>query len=296
MDNLGNLKSQAGPTDETLETWQHFLESVPPGETRQVRDALRFNLGRQVWELLLPKLLLHCSSQTCGGERTFSCDTDAETLPRDLSVLVKIITYECRNCRGTQKIFAVSIRRLEGNIERTLAAANKIGESPTFGPKVSRRVLDLLGDDKELFLKGRRAENQGMGIGAFVYYRRVLEGQRARLLGQIAEVARRIGAPQDLIAKIDHAKDHWQFTRTIDEIKDIIPAQLLINGHNPLVLLHSALSHGVHGATDERCLELAASIRIVLAELAERIAQALKDEAELQRAISSLLQAKAPAV
>jgi len=32
---------------------------------------------------------------------------------------------------------------------------------------------------------------------------------------------------------------------------------------------------------DEECLEIATSIRVVMAELAERMGQALKDEAEL---------------
>ena len=53
--------------------------------------------------------------------------------------------------------------------------------------------------------------------------------------------------------------------------KVAIPESLLINGHNPILLLHNALSEGVHAMTDEQCLELASSIRIVLAELSERI-------------------------
>ena len=47
-----------------------------------------------------------------------------------------------------------------------------------------------------------------------------------------------------------------------------------------------------HERTDEECLELASSIRVVLAELAERLAQALKDEAELNRALGRLMTKK----
>jgi hypothetical protein len=68
-----------------------------------------------------------------------------------------------------------------------------------------------------------------------------------------------------------------------------IPQTLLINGQNPLTLLHSALSEGLHAKSDEDCLELATSIRLVLMELAERIATALKDEAELRNAVNRLL-------
>ena len=66
----------------------------------------------------------------------------------------------------------------------------------------------------------------------------------------------------------------------------------MINGHNPVQLLHGALSEGVHELSDEECLELASSVRVVLGELSERLAQALKDEAELSKAVSTLMHGK----
>jgi hypothetical protein len=68
-----------------------------------------------------------------------------------------------------------------------------------------------------------------------------------------------------------------------------MPQALLINGHNPLTILHSALSDGLHAQTDEHCLELAHDVRVVLAELADRLGQALKDEAELTQAVTRLM-------
>jgi len=56
------------------------------------------------------------------------------------------------------------------------------------------------------------------------------------------------------------------------------------------LLLHRALSEGVHALTDGQCLELAGSVRIVIGELSERLSQALKDEAELTKALSTLMQ------
>jgi hypothetical protein len=79
---------------------------------------------------------------------------------------------------------------------------------------------------------------------------------------------------------------------SITSVKDAVPQALLINGRNPLSLLHSALSVGLHDKADEECLELAHGIRVVLVELAERLGQALKDEAELNSAVSRLLKAQ----
>ncbi len=66
----------------------------------------------------------------------------------------------------------------------------------------------------------------------------------------------------------------------------------MINGHNPITLLHSALSIGLHAQTDEECLDSAHDVRIVLAELAERLGQAMKDHAELNSAVQRLLNAR----
>jgi hypothetical protein len=68
---------------------------------------------------------------------------------------------------------------------------------------------------------------------------------------------------------------------------------LIVNGHNPLTLLHSAVSEGLHEHTDEECLELATTIRVVLTDLAERIGLALKDQTELNAAVTKLMAVKA---
>ena len=63
-----------------------------------------------------------------------------------------------------------------------------------------------------------------------------------------------------------------------------------------MMLLHAALSEGLHGRSDRECLEVASSVRVILMELSERISQALKDEAELNHALSKLLSVKAKRV
>jgi hypothetical protein len=50
------------------------------------------------------------------------------------------------------------------------------------------------------------------------------------------------------------------------------------------------LSEGLHEHTDEECLKLAQSIRLVLAEFAERVSQILKEEKELDAAVAKLMQ------
>jgi hypothetical protein len=105
-------------------------------------------------------------------------------------------------------------------------------------------------------------------------------------LDEIIKVAKKISP--EMVAPLELAKQEQQFSKAVNSVKDAIPQALLINGQNPLTLLHSALSEGLHAKSDEQCLELAHDVRLVLAELAERLGQALKDEAELNTAISRL--------
>jgi hypothetical protein len=127
-----------------------------------------------------------------------------------------------------------------------------------------------------------------MGIGALTYYRRVVEHQWTRIVAEVKRVAERVGAADDILRELDNVSKHTQFGRAVDSVKTAVPQMLLIDGHNPLTLLHSALSEAIHDKTDQECLELAQDIRTVLAELAERIGQALKDTAELKDAVTRL--------
>jgi hypothetical protein len=146
----------------------------------------------------------------------------------------------------------------------------------------------LVGPDRELFLKGRRAELRGLGIGAFAYYRRVLEQQKSRIIEEMRKVAARLEVPAAILKRFDEAVAESQFSTAVDKIKDAIPESLRIKNQNPLLLLHDAVSEGLHRKTDEECLELATSIRVVLTELAERISNALKDDQELKQALDRI--------
>ena len=199
------------------------------------------------------------------------------------------LNYVCKNCDSTTKVYAIAIFAAK---DTKNWKTYKFGEMPPFGPLTPAKVIELIGPDKNLFLLGRRAENQGMGIGAFTYYRRVVENQKNRILNEIIRVSKKIHVDPKLITTMEGALEETQFSKAITSVREAIPPVLLINGFNPLTLLHSALSEGLHAQSDNECLELAKSIRVLLTELADRLQQALKEETELQNAVNRLLQAK----
>lgn len=116
----------------------------------------------------------------------------------------------------------------------------------------------------------------------------MVEEQKGRIIAEIGRVAERLGAGPEILELFTKAKAETQFSTAIDLIKAAIPESLRIHGQNPLTLLHDALSEALHQHTDAECLDLATSIRVILTELAERISNALKDEAELKNAVVRL--------
>jgi hypothetical protein len=285
-DELPATEQASGTTAPTNEpapiSFQEFLENVPPSQWRRITD-LWFLENKQHKVLSSPELMLHCATpDLCNRVSVFRMTGDKVYLSSH-PVRNTYLTYRCSNCRKMEKSFSLQV------VGEDDARCYKYGESPPFGPPTPPRLQRLLQADRVLFMKGRRCESQGLGIGAFVYYRRVVENHKNQILDEIIKVSQKIGAPAEMLTTLNAAKAENQFSRAIESVKDAIPQALLINGANPLTLLHSALSVGLHGQSDEQCLELAHDIRVVLIELAERLGQALKDEAELNTAVTRLM-------
>lgn len=241
-----------------------FLESCPPNQDTEVSDIAPL-ASDGLSRFATPEIQLHCTDDACNGLRFFRCtEGDGEWATTAVSYL--FLTYTCANCQRITKTFSVALLR-NGDRGSSDGRALKIGEIPPFGPPTPARLIKLVGPDRELFLQGRRCENQGLGIGALVYYRRVVENQKNRILSEILKVANMVGASAEAIAELEAALKETQFTKALETVKHGIPQALMIRGHNPLLLLHNALSNGVHGRTDEECLELATHVRVILAEL-----------------------------
>lgn len=271
-----------------------FLESHPPNQLVRIislaTKEYKSSYGTWVDELLTPQIQLHCSNESCNGPRFFRFVGNYRPEIKHKDHTFTYITYRCYNCLKEEKTFSIAAK-MDSEYSGS-GICYKFGELPNFGPPTPSRLIKLIGPDREEFLKGRRCENQGLGVGAFIYYRRVVENQKNRILEEIIKVSEKVGADESKIQILKEALSESQFSTALKNAKDAIPESLLINGHSPLLLLHSALSEGVHALSDEKCLELASSIRIVLSELSDRLSQALKDEAELSKALGTLMNYK----
>lgn len=279
------------------QTLKDILQSSPSGEYFGVPEVVYITTQswmseKEVIAINTPPLELHCDSDKCRGTRLFEynlfpmhyeyCEIESGSTSYDHVY----IEYLCQNCKENLKSFAIMPIKIHD--DKKTADIIKMAEYPFYGPNIPSRLISLIGPDRELFLKGLKCESQGLGIAAFSYYRRVIENQRDRIIDSISSTLAKTSTDMDAVTTLTGLKKQRQFSTSIDELKPYLPDGLLIEGHNPLSLLHKSLSIGIHELSDEECLACAHSIRVVLSELAKKLKALLSDNKDLKNAISLL--------
>lgn len=266
-------------------SFEELLGKFPPGKLTFISNlGVRRSPSASPF-LLKPRLNLFCSDPPCNGTRYFDTEeTQTVTLTEKWSRIFMV--YTCSNCRSRSKIFALLVR---WNATMDSGEAVKLGEWPPFGPPLGNQVLSLVGPGRELFLKGRRAEIQGLGIGSFSYYRRMLISGKEHLIDEIIKVMHRSNAYESNIEKMESARAENQFENIAELSKGCIPEELLIQNENPVVLLDKVLTKGTYAQSDQEFLKLAGTTRLILTELADKLSKALQNKSEINAAINYLM-------
>jgi len=268
-----------------------FLMSIPPSEVRMVKSPWSSPNGpHQTPVLDCPTITQFCKSVHCNGPRLFDPTDRNPYLNNRGSITDLFLHYKCRNCKASEKVFGIRVALQKENDDALLC---KYGEYPSFGDPLPAKLRKLVGDETAMLDKGYLAERSGLGIAAFAYYRRVVESIKARIIDEIISASKTLGASADVLADLEAAKKETRFTEAVKAIKHGIPQSLYINGHSPLLLLHDALSDHLHGKSDDDCLEVATIVRVLLAELAEKLASVFADRKEVEGAVNALLKKKA---
>lgn len=146
----------------------------------------------------------------------------------------------------------------------------------------------MLGDHADYYKKGLICESQSYGIGAFSYYRRVVEEIIDELLNEIADLM--TGEERDrYLEALEQTKKTKITHDKIDLVKDLLPPILRPNEMNPLSVLHDVLSQGLHRESDEHCIELAMTVREALVFLVNQVAASRAAAASFTESMRKLL-------
>lgn len=226
------------------------------------------------------------SCDVCNERRTFAmvneywAGKDYTNYPsKGESVAAK---YLCQSCNTFVRWFYLIF-------DNELSSVRKIGQFPAWSIKPNEDVSKMLGGHKDYLVKGLICESQSYGIGAFAYYRRIVEEVIDSLLedieGLISDAEKGAYA-----AALENVKATRVAAEKIDLVKDLLPSVLRPDGMNPLSLLHGILSEGLHSQSDEQCLELAVEVREILTFLASQVAVASQSSRRFSDRMRSLLE------
>ena len=227
---------------------------------------LKCTLSRQIEDFPNPPVNMNCTA--CKGIRTFNTKVSvaqmmSSTRHQDSDHTITL-EYFCGDCKAYRHEFFL---RVAGDLTWMM----KIGQFPAWDVKGDHDTEAMLGSHKVLLQRGLVSESQSYGIGAFAYYRRIVEEIIDQLLIDIGDML-----DDDQKSAFGTALAEVKKTRVAAEkialVKELLPQSLRPDGMNPLALLHRVLSEGLHADTDEKCMESATHVRNILAFLASRVA------------------------
>lgn len=239
------------------------------------------------YQIKPPEIQIYCKEKNCKRTMYHHCISEDTVFRYPFEAKSFFWEYMCANCQKTIKKYALSIEAKFN--DKPIIKCCKHGEFPSFGDPTPDHLSKIVGRERDNFFKGKNCENQGLGIGAYAYYRRIVENHKNKIFDLIIRTMKELGGQEEQIKALELAKADNQFLKSLESAKDLIPNELYISTHNPLTLLHKTLSKGLHEDNDEHCLTLARAVRIILVELSEKINFLHKKNATLKDALSDIL-------
>lgn len=209
---------------------------------------------------LYPNVLeLEC--EHCGRTRPFREPATAQSGsgrgPEPLSSGVARFVYQCTGCTDTIWRCWVEVNRTEGWIR-------KVGQLPPWSIAIPADLKRHLGRAAEHYKRALICLSQSYGLGACAYMRRVLEDTIDPLLKLELEVRRAEGADAKEVEEISAAIQGKVFDVKTEIAYRHAPRAMIVDGNNPLKLIHDKLSIGVHQLDEDQCVEIAALLSAAL--------------------------------
>lgn len=271
-----------------------FLETYPL--YKKFITTLDTNL--RLFQIPRPSIKMFCKD--CKSEQTYNQEYDFFTFKCESNPIAYgnccIIKYKCDGCKKLDRFFFVKFDKSEiangQNEKEVKLTVTKIGQYPAWEIKSDIELSKLLGEFEDYFKRGLICESQSYGIGAYAYYRRVTEEIIEELLGYIEDLLGTDEKKKNYKQAFEKVKKEKRTTEKINLVKDLLPASLKAGELNPLQALHDALSVGLHGMSDEQCMENAEKIRVCLVFLVNQIIKSRNDKKEFSEGIRKILSPK----
>lgn len=136
------------------------------------------------------------------------------------------------------------------------------------------------------YYKGINALDKNFGIGAFAYFRRIIEKELIHIIESIKQL------PDSHTAEIqkllDKHNENPKVSTIYENIFEHLPNSLKVLGDNPIKLLYNQTSNGLHSLTEKECLEKAEKILTLLEFVIKKINEEKSEIKDLKDTIKGL--------
>ena len=194
------------------------------------------------------------------------------------------LTYKCASCNDFERHFFIKMNSGKGFLQ-------KVGQFPPWDIAIEKDLNSILGDFVKYYKNGLICESQGYGIGAYAYYRRIIEGIIDFLLIQIGNLLGKENEDEYKVAlmKTKETKDTQE---KIKLVYDLLPPILNPQEFNPLKTIYGVLSEGIHGRSDEDCLNDAEILRETTAFLVKEVLRSKEERKQFTEKMRKLLKSQ----
>jgi hypothetical protein len=202
--------------------------------------------------------------------------------------------YLCAGCGEFEYLFFIEF--VTTDISKSgdyIGFVRKVGQTPPWEISMDRELEKILGEDAEIYKKGLACESQSYGIGAYAYFRRIVEKIIDNLLSQIPELIEDQQDKEKYLLALEKTKKEKNTEAKIELVKDLLPKSLTPDNLNPLEIIYSSLSEGIHEKNDDECLEIVAEIKTSLTFLLKEVSSKRADKKTFTENIRKLLDKKA---
>lgn len=193
----------------------------------------------------------------------------------------------CKSCGSTIDFLIKTVSNKTWDDKPIDILIQKVGQYPSFDITPDKNVEKYLTkDDLKLYKKALANLSISYGIGAYAYFRRIIENEIIRIISDISTMDFD-GANDVKHALRAYEKDH-QMSNLIAVLNQFIPISLRELGDNPIKLLHDQLSGGIHSFTEDDCLKKAESIDKILTFVIRKVKEEKLEIASVREAMKYL--------
>ena len=190
------------------------------------KSELPYNLV----DIPTPAIKMYCNH--CTSNQTFNPDGyyfKQGSLIRNYNSFGAIIgfVYLCRGCGSFKRYFFIEI----GDDSKWV---QKVGQFPPWDISMDKQIRSLLNKNQiDIYQKGLINESQSYGIGAFAYYRRIVEDIIDELLNEISVMIDEKNK-EEYDNALKAIRESHSGEDKIKAVYDLLPPRLTPNGNNPL--------------------------------------------------------------